>query len=80
MLCRTELPRAVRAGGDSAYLAQFVLRDLLQVPLTPDLLEAAGSLPGPLGSPASVIIRCRVAGSAAPGPAANSAALRTGPA
>src|SRR5262245_46646393 len=51
MLCRTELPRAVRGGGDIAYLrAQLILGDLLQVPLTPDLLEAAGSLPGPLRS------------------------------
>jgi len=51
MLCRTELPRAVRPGGDIAYLrAQLILGDLVQVPLTPDLLDAAGSLPGPLRS------------------------------
>ena len=51
MLCRTELPRAVRMGGDIAYLrAQLILGDLLQIPLTPDLLDAAGSLPGPLRS------------------------------
>jgi predicted nucleic acid-binding protein len=51
MLCRVELPRAVRPGGDIAYLrAQLILGDLLQVPLTPELLDAAGSLPGPLRS------------------------------
>jgi hypothetical protein len=48
MLCRAELPRAVRRGGDIAYLrAQLILGDLLQVPLTPDILDAAGSLPAP---------------------------------
>ena len=51
MLCRVELPRAVRHGGDLAYLrAQMVLGDLMQIPLTPLLLDAAGSLPGPLRS------------------------------
>lgn len=51
MLCRVELPRAVRRGGDLAYLrAQMILGDLMQIPLTPDLLDAAGSLPGPLRS------------------------------
>jgi len=51
MLCRVELPRAVRAGGDLAYLrAQMILGDLMQIPLTPELLDAAGSLPGPLRS------------------------------
>jgi uncharacterized protein len=51
MLCRVELPRAVRPGGDLAYLrAQMILGDLMQVPMTPDLLDAAGSLPGPLRS------------------------------
>jgi uncharacterized protein len=51
MLSRTELPRAVRAGGDMAYLrAQLILGDLLQAPLTPDLLDAAGALPGALRS------------------------------
>ncbi len=47
MLCRVELPRAVQAGGDMAYLrAQMILGDLMQFPLTPDLLDVAGSLPG----------------------------------
>jgi uncharacterized protein len=51
MLCRVELPRAVRQGGDLAYLrAQMILGDLMQIPLTPELLDAAGSLPGPLRS------------------------------
>lgn len=51
MLCRTELPRAVRRGGDVALLrAQMILGDLLQFPLTPDLLDTAGSLPGQLRS------------------------------
>jgi uncharacterized protein len=51
MLSRTELPRAVRQGGDTAYLrAQMILGDLIQVPLTPDLLDTAGSLPGALRS------------------------------
>jgi len=51
MLCRVELPRAVRHGGDLAYLrAQMILGDLMQVPLTPELLDAAGSLPGSLRS------------------------------
>lgn len=51
MLSRTELPRAVRPGGDIAYLrAQMILGDLVQVPLTPDLLDTAGSLPGALRS------------------------------
>ena len=51
MLCRVELPRAVRPGGDVAYLrAQMILGDLMQIPLTPELLDAAGSLPGPLRS------------------------------
>lgn len=51
MLCRVELPRAVRHGGDLAYLrAQMILGDLMQLPLTPELLDAAGSLPGPLRS------------------------------
>src|SRR5262249_2879840 len=55
MLCRTELPRAVRPGGDIAYLrAQLILGDLVQIPLTPDLLDAAGSLPGPLRSPDAI--------------------------
>jgi predicted nucleic acid-binding protein len=50
-LSRTELPRAVRQGGDIAYLrAQLILGDLMQLPLTPDLLDAAGLLPGPLRS------------------------------
>lgn len=50
-LSRAELPRAVRRGGDIAYLrAQMILGDLVQVPLTPDLLDAAGSLPGALRS------------------------------
>lgn len=51
MLSRVELPRAVRQGGDIAYLrAQMILGDLVQVPLTPDLLDTAGSLPGALRS------------------------------
>lgn len=51
MLCRVELPRAVRSGGDVAYLrAQMILGDLMQIPLTPELLDAAGSLPGSLRS------------------------------
>lgn len=51
MLCRAELPRAVRPGGELAYLrAQMILGDLMQMPLTPDLLDAAGSLPGSLRS------------------------------
>jgi uncharacterized protein len=51
MLCRTELPRAVRQGGDVAYLrAQMILGDLMQIPLTPDVLDAAGALPGSLRS------------------------------
>jgi predicted nucleic acid-binding protein len=51
MLSRVELPRAVRLGGDIAYLrAQMILGDLMQFPLTPDLLDAAGSLPGSLRS------------------------------
>ena len=51
MLCRVELPRAVRHGGDLAYLrAQMILGDLMQIPMTPDLLDAAGSLPAPLRS------------------------------
>ncbi|MEU6642273.1 type II toxin-antitoxin system VapC family toxin [Saccharomonospora sp. NPDC046836] len=51
MLARVELPRAVRRGGDVAYLrAQLVLGDLLQVPLTAGVLDAAGSLPGSLRS------------------------------
>jgi uncharacterized protein len=45
----------VGAGGDIAYMrAQLVLGDLLQVPLTPELLDAAGSLPGPLHSPGAI--------------------------
>ncbi len=51
MLCRVELPRAVRQGGDVALLrAQMILGDLMQVPLTPELLDAAGALPGSLRS------------------------------
>ena len=51
MLCRTELPRAVRQGGDVALLrAQMILGDLMQIPLTPELLDTAGSLPGMLRS------------------------------
>jgi predicted nucleic acid-binding protein len=51
LLIRTELPRAVRRGGDTAYLrAQFVLGDVVQFPLTVDLLDTAGSLPGSLRS------------------------------
>ncbi|PXY26178.1 type II toxin-antitoxin system VapC family toxin [Prauserella endophytica] len=51
MLARVELPRAVRRGGDVAYLrAQLVLGDLLQLPMTAAVLDAAGSLPGPLRS------------------------------
>lgn len=51
MLVRVELPRAVRRGGDVAYLrAQLVLGDLLQLPMTAAVLDAAGSLPGPLRS------------------------------
>lgn len=51
MLCRVELPRAVRAGGDVAFLrAQMILGDLMQIPLTPELLDTAGSLPGSLRS------------------------------
>jgi uncharacterized protein len=51
MLCRVELLRAVQAGGDMAYLrAQMILGDLMQFPLTPDVLDAAGSLPGSLRS------------------------------
>lgn len=51
MLCRVELPRAVRLGGEVAYLrTQMILGDLMQLPLTPELLDAAGSLPGSLRS------------------------------
>jgi predicted nucleic acid-binding protein len=51
MLCRVELPRAVRRGGDMALLrAQMILGDLAQLPLTPELLDAAGAMPGPLRS------------------------------
>jgi len=51
MLCRAELPRAVRPGGDVALLrAQMILGDLMQIPMTPELLDAAGSLPGSLRS------------------------------
>jgi predicted nucleic acid-binding protein len=51
MLARVELPRAVRHGGDVAYLrAQMILGDLMQIPMTPHLLDAAGSLPGSLRS------------------------------
>jgi uncharacterized protein len=51
MLARVELPRAVRQGGDIAYLrAQMILGDLMQMPMTPQLLDAAGSLPGSLRS------------------------------
>jgi hypothetical protein len=43
------LPRAVRSGGDIAYLrAQMLLGDLGQLPLTPALLDEAGRLPGSL--------------------------------
>lgn len=49
MLCRTELPRAVQRGGELAYLrAQMIIGDLMQFPLTPELLDAAGALPGSL--------------------------------
>ena len=55
MLCRAELPRAVRKGGDVAYLrAQMILGDLMQIPLTPELLDAAGSLPGSLRAPDAI--------------------------
>jgi uncharacterized protein len=55
MLCRVELPRAVRLGGDLAYLrVQMILGDLLQIPLTPELLDAAAALPGPLRSLAAI--------------------------
>lgn len=51
MLCRVELPRAVRRGGDMALLrAQMILGELAQLPLTPELLDAAGAMPGPLRS------------------------------
>jgi predicted nucleic acid-binding protein len=51
ILCRVELPRAVRHGGDVAYLrAQMILGDLMQIPMTPELLDTAGTLPGPLRS------------------------------
>ncbi|SFO85359.1 hypothetical protein SAMN05421810_101189 [Amycolatopsis arida] len=50
-LCRVEVPRAVRKGGDVAYLrSQVILGDIMQLPMTPELLDAAGSLPGPLRS------------------------------
>lgn len=46
-LCRVELPRAVRRGGDAAYLrSQVVLGDILQLKLNPSVLDAAGTLPG----------------------------------
>jgi len=55
MLARTELVRAVRRGGEVAYLrAQMMLGDLLQMPVTPELLDAAGTLPGPLPSPEAI--------------------------
>lgn len=51
LLVRVELPRAVRSGGDAALrLAQAVLGDLQQLPLTPQLLDMAGALPGSLRS------------------------------
>ncbi|WP_020671329.1 type II toxin-antitoxin system VapC family toxin [Amycolatopsis nigrescens] len=50
-LARVELPRAVRQGGDLAYLrSQVILGDLLQLPMTPALLDTAGALPGMLRS------------------------------
>ena len=50
-LCRTELPRAVREGGDATYLrSQAILGDLLQLPMTFAILDKAGSLPGLLRS------------------------------
>lgn len=49
MLCRVELPRAVHQGGNLAFLrAQMIMGDLMQFPMTPELLDAAGSLPGSL--------------------------------
>ena len=44
-LVRTEVPRAVIDGGDIAVLrAQMVIGDLVQMPLTPALLDEAGRL------------------------------------
>lgn len=50
-LCRVEVPRAVAELGDDARSrAHDVLDDLVQLPLTEQILDAAGSLPGRLRS------------------------------
>ena len=50
-LVRTEVPRAVIDGGDIAVLrAQMVIGDLVQMPLTPALLDEAGRLRNQLRS------------------------------
>ncbi|WP_367136446.1 type II toxin-antitoxin system VapC family toxin [Saccharothrix sp. HUAS TT1] len=50
-LARVELVRAVRAEGDAAIRqAASILVELDQLPMTTDLLDAAGALPLPLKS------------------------------
>lgn len=50
-LARVELVRAVRAEGDTAIRqATVILIELDQLPMTMDLLDAAGALPLPLKS------------------------------
>lgn len=50
-LVRAEVPRAVIQGGDITRLrAQMVIGDLVQMPLTPALLDVVGALPQSLRS------------------------------